>query len=176
MAVTGVDAQAALDSDWDEWLERVHATFQAVRYTCTHRLTDPTLAEPVAVAVAAGLVSRPSVFRYFGLPYSGRIAKLAETLIAEADAGELAPVCGWPELSGRLERMPRRHRDVLVVTCVRGADTDALAEALGCDPASAEAGRLAMLAFMRELARPGLPDRAEPAGSADPADHGPDTA
>ncbi len=152
----------ALASDWDEWFERVRATFEAVRYTCAHRLADPRLAEAVAVQVAAGLVSRPSVFRYFGLPYSGRIARLAEARIAEADAGQLAAVCGWIELRERLVQMPREHRDVLVVTCVRGHDVEALAATLGCDERSAEAGHEAMLAYMHELARPGLPPVPDP--------------
>ena len=146
-----------LDAEWDEWLDRVRATFEAVRYTCSHRLADPALAEPVAVQVAAGLVSRPAVFRYFGLPYSGRIARLAEARIAEADAGELATVCGWPELRERLEGVPTGHRETLVVMCVRGDDVEALAAVRGCDEATAEAGHEEMLAYMLELARPGLP-------------------
>lgn len=161
MAVAPVE-QSELASDWDAWFQRVRATFEAVRYTCAHRLADTALAEPVAVQVVAGLISRPSVFRYFGLPYSGRIARLAEARIAEADAGGLATVCGWVELRERLAGMPRGHRDVLVVTCVRGDDVEALAATLGCDEQSAKAGRAAMLAYMHELARPGLPPVPDP--------------
>ena len=153
-----------LTAEWDAWFERVRATYEAVRYTCSHRLADPALAEPVAEAVAAGLVSRPSIFRYFGLPYSGRIARLAEAHIAEADAGEFGTVCRWTELRERLAGMPVEHRDALVVTCVRGDDVAALAATLGCDEAAAEAGHEAMLAFMHELARPGLPARTDDAG------------
>ena len=43
------------------------------------------------------------------------------------------------------------------MTCVRGDDDAALAAAWGCDEAAAAAGRAAMLAFLRELVRPGLP-------------------
>lgn len=157
--MTGPDALAA---EYAEWLDRVRATYEAVRYTCSHRLADPALAGPVAVQVAAGLVSRPSIFRYFGLPFSGRIARLAEARIAEADAGELATVCDWAELRGRLEEMPAVHREALVVTCVRGDDVEALAAARGCDEAAAEAGHEAMLAYMLELARPGLPAVPDP--------------
>jgi hypothetical protein len=143
-----------VDADFAEWLERVRATYEAVRYTCTHRLADPALAGPVAVQVAAGLVARPAIFRYFGLPFSGRIAKLAEARIAEADAGDLASVCGWDELRTRLEEMPARHREALVVTCIRG---ESLAAALSIDDATAEARHESMLAHMLELAGPGLP-------------------
>lgn len=159
--MTGSDALAA---EFTEWLDRVCATYQAVEYTCSHRLADPALAEPVAVQVAAGLISRPSVFRYFGLPYSGRIARLAEARIAEAHAGELATVCGWPQLRERMEQIPRAHREVLVVTCVRGADIESLATTLGCDAAAAAARHEAMLSFMHELARPGLPTVPDPDG------------
>jgi hypothetical protein len=145
------------DADYAEWLERVRCTYEAVLYTCTHRLADPALAGPVAVQVAAGLVARPAIFRYFGLPFSGRIAKLAEARIAEADAGELASVCGWDELRTRLEEMPARHREALVVMCVRGEDVESLAAALGVDDATAEAMHESMLAHMLELAGPGLP-------------------
>lgn len=151
-----------LGSEFVAWLDRVRATFEAVQYTCAHRLADPGLAEPVAVQVAAGLVSRPSVFRYFGLPFSGRIARLAEARIAEADAGELATVCGWAELRSRLAEMPAVHRAALVVTCVRGDGVETLAATLGCDETVAKAGHAAMLAHLQELARPGLPAAPDP--------------
>ena len=144
-------------AEWAEWRERVRATYEAVEYTCAHRLADAALAGPVAVQVVAGLIARPQVFRYFGLPYSGRIAKLAEARLAEAAAGELAAVCGWAELSGRLDAMPESHRDALIVTCVRGEDDAALAAAWGCDEATAVAAHAAMLGYLRELVRPGLP-------------------
>ena len=55
--------------------------------------------------MVAGLIARPQVFRYFGLPYSGRIAKLAEARLAEAAAGELAAV----RRCGGAVRTPRRR-------------------------------------------------------------------
>jgi hypothetical protein len=152
----------SVGGDYAEWLDRVRATFEAVRYTCTHRLADASLAEQVSVQVVAGMVARPGVFRYFGLPYSGRIARLAEARIAEADAGELATVCTWSELRERLEQMPTHHRAVLAATCVRGDNIESLAAVLGCDHAAAEAEHAAMLAFMRELARPGLAPAPDP--------------
>ncbi|NMH98297.1 hypothetical protein [Pseudonocardia acidicola] len=144
------------------WVERVRATFEAVRYTCSHRLADPDLAEQVSVQVIAGLVSRPTVFRYFGLPYSGRIARLAETRIAEADAGRLATVCRWAELRQRLDSVPEEHREVLVAACIRGEDIPALAAGLSCTEQQAQARRESTLAFMHELASPGLPPAPDP--------------
>lgn len=150
--------------EYEVWLERVRATFEAVRYTCGHRLADPRLAEQVSVQVIAGMVSRPGVFRYFGLPYSGRIARLAEARIAEADAGSLAQVCAWVELRERLHAIPAEHREVLVLTCVRGLDVEALAAELACDEATAKARHESMLAFMHVLATPGLAPSPEPEG------------
>lgn len=92
------------------------------------------------------------MLRYFGLPFSGRIARLAETMLAEAAAGERTTVCAWAQLRERLDAVPDAHRDALVVTCVRGEDVSALAAVWSCD----DAGPAAMLAFIRELARPGL--------------------
>jgi DNA-directed RNA polymerase specialized sigma24 family protein len=155
-------ADATVARDFAEWLERVRATFEAVQYTCAHRLADPTLAEQVSVQVVAGMVSRPGVFRYFGLPYSGRIARLAEARIAEADAGDLTTVCRWSELRDRLVQLPDEHREALVVSCVRGGDIGALAEVLSCAESVAASRNEAMLRFMKELARPGLAPAPDP--------------
>jgi hypothetical protein len=142
--------------DYEEWLERVRATFEAVQYTCRHRLGDPALAEQVSVQVVAGLVARPAVFRYFGLPFSGRIARLAETRIVEADAGDLATVRGWTELRDLLAELPAEHRAAFVVTCVRGAGIESLATVLDCDETAAGARHEAMLAHLHEVTRPFL--------------------
>ncbi|HEX4392079.1 MAG TPA: hypothetical protein VH084_11135 [Mycobacterium sp.] len=148
----------SIDEEFDRWLERVHATHAAVLFTCTSRLRgDRTAAAQVAVQVLAGLVSRPSIFRYFGLPFSGRIARLAETRLAEAAAGELATVCGWQQLWERLESIPEGHREILVATCVRGDDMATLATGLLCDGDAAASRHAATLRFMLELAAPGLP-------------------
>jgi len=162
-SAAGVE-RAADDAEFAEWLDRVRSTYEAVLYTCAHRLSDPRLAGPVAVQVAAGLVSRPTVFRYFGLPYSGRIARLAEARLAEAEAGTLSAVCDWAELHSRLEGLPAEHREVLVAVCVRGEDVPTLARGLGCDERSAAARRASTLAFMHDVAAPGLPDAPDPEG------------
>ncbi len=149
-------------AEFAQWLDRVRATFEAVEYTVSHRLANPGLAAQVAVQVAAGLVSRPMVFRFQGLPYSGRLARLAETRIAEADAGTLATVCGWAELYARLGAVSAEHRDVLVRVCVRGEDLGTLAAGLDCDEAVATARRAATLSFMHDVAAPGLPPVPDP--------------
>ncbi len=148
--------------EFDQWLDRLGALYEAVRFTCTHRLADPELAEQVSVQVVAGMVARPAVFRYFGLPFSGRIAQLAEGLIVTADAGELATVCTWPELRDRLAGLPHGHREAFVVTCLRGGDVEELAAVLSCDEAVAEGRHEAMLTCVGELVRPGtVPVRTE---------------
>jgi hypothetical protein len=135
--------------EYAHWLERVRATYEAVCYTCSHRLADPRLAEQVSVQVVAGMITKPGVFRYSGLPYSGRIARLAEARIAEADAGRLASVCSWAELRAALAAVPPGHQDVLVATCVRGEAAD-------------EPARAATLGYMRAVAAPGLPPAPDP--------------
>jgi hypothetical protein len=157
-----VAAMRSVDVEYAEWFERVRATYEAVQYTCSHRLVDPSLAEQVSVQVIAGLVSRPTVFRYFGLPYSGRIARLAEARIAEADAGRLATVCSWAELRERLDSVPAQHQEVLVAACVWGEDAGELAARLACDEVAAAARREATLVYMHEVATPGLPPAADP--------------
>lgn len=160
MRVASVDREA----EFLGWVERVCATFEAVQYTCAHRLADARLAEQVGVQVVAGMLARPGVFRYFGLPYSGRIARLAEARIAEADAGVLSRVCGWAELRAQLDEMPAEHREALVVTCVRGEDVEALAAEMMCDEAVAQARHESMLMFMHTLAQPGLAAAPDPDG------------
>lgn len=144
-------------AEFAQWFDRVRATYEAVQFTVSHRLADPSLAPQVAVQVAAGLVSRPTVFRFQGLPYSGRIARLAETAIAQADAGALTTVCSWDELRARLAELPGEHRDVLVRACVRGEDLGTLAAGLHCDELTATQRRAATLAYMHAVAAPGLP-------------------
>ncbi len=159
-----LESDVSVEVEFAGWLDRVRATFEAVEYTCAHRLTDPALAEQVSVQVVAGMVARPAVFRYFGLPYSGRIARLAEARIAEAEAGELATVCRWTELRDRLAELAPEHREVLVVTCLRGGDVEELAAVLSCDEATAESRHEAMLTYVGELVEPGLAPVPDPDG------------
>ncbi|MPZ67395.1 MAG: hypothetical protein GEU83_18470 [Pseudonocardiaceae bacterium] len=153
-----MNAPAATEyaDEYVHWTERVRATYEAISYTCHHRLGDHQLAERVAVQVVAGLVARPGVFRYFGLPYSGRIAKLAEKRIAEAQQGRLAAVGDWDELRDSLDEVTAAHQEVFVLTCVRGCDDEEVAATLGCDPVAAAGRRDATMALMRHIATPHL--------------------
>src|SRR6478752_1850270 len=73
---------ASLVPEYEAWMERVCATHDAITYTCHHRLGNRSLAAQVSAQVLAGLLAKPKVFRYFGLPYSGRIARLAAARLA----------------------------------------------------------------------------------------------
>jgi DNA-directed RNA polymerase specialized sigma24 family protein len=92
------------------------------------------------------------VFRHWGLPYSGRIAKLAEAGIADARAGRAVGGGSWPVFRAALAAVPAEHQVCLVATCVEGLGDDALAEVWGCDTAAAGARRAETLAHMKELA------------------------
>ncbi len=150
------DATPALLPDYAEWLERVTATVQAVSYTCRVRLGGgpdaAVAAEAVALRVATGLVARPAVFRHWGLPYSGRIAKLAEAGIADAVAGSAVGAGSWRVFRAALVAVPPEHQATLVATCVEGLGDDELAATWGCDAVTAGARRAATLAHMKELA------------------------
>ncbi|GAA4846758.1 hypothetical protein ACFQ34_32515 [Pseudonocardia benzenivorans] len=145
-------------SGYRDWIARVTSTYEAIHYTCAHRLNEPSLAGQVAVQVVAGLIARPMVFRYFGLPYSGRIATLAEGYIADAEAGNLTLVGEWPRLYARLREVPAEHQEVFVGVCVAGDDLAGLAERLGCDEREAAPRRTATLELMRDLASAFLPE------------------
>jgi DNA-directed RNA polymerase specialized sigma24 family protein len=159
MAVT---TTTSLLPEYEAWMERVCATYEAITYTCHHRLGNRRLAEQVSVQVLAGLLAKPQVFRYFGLPYSGRIARLAESRLAEAQEGRLADVGSWQELLQGLNKLPLEHQEVFVLTCVRGDDDGQLASNLGCDTHTARLRRHSTMELMRELAAYALPPAALP--------------
>ncbi|MBV9649757.1 MAG: hypothetical protein JO296_06405 [Pseudonocardiales bacterium] len=143
--------------EYDAWIKRVCATYDAITYTCHHRLGNRRLAEQVSVQVVAGLLAKPKVFRYFGLPYSGRIARLAEARLAEAQEGRLADVGSWPHLLRELITLPPEHQEVLVFTCVQGDDDEHLASNLGCDTQTAKIRRHSTMELMHGLAACALP-------------------
>jgi hypothetical protein len=150
-----------LQQDYEHWLERLSATHDAVVYTCSYRLAHPADAAQVGVQVIGGLLARPGVFRYSGLPYSGAIARLAEARITAARDGRLPRACSWPTLLGTLSNVPQAHREVLVLTCVHGHDDEQIAALLHCTPPQAAERREATRTFFRGLAAAALP----------PADH-----
>ena len=146
------DVEAGLVPEYAEWLDRVTATYQAVSYTCRIRLGDAVAGEAVAMRVATGLVARPAVFRHWGLPFSGRIAKLAQDAIADARAGRVMTVGPWAPFRRALAAVPPEAQTMFVLTCVDGLGDDQLAERCGCDRATAEQRRAGVLDHMRALA------------------------
>lgn len=128
---------------YEEWLERLSATYSSVAYCCFHRLRDREAAECVSVEVVAEMLARPKVFRYFGLPFSGQIARLAEPRIAQARQ-ETTVVDGdsvWQELLTNLRDVSEEHQEVFVLTCIEGYSDLEVAGALGCDEDTARLRR-----------------------------------
>lgn len=140
-----------LRPDYAEWLTRVETTYQAVAYTCRVRLGDVADGEAVAVRVAEGLLARPRVFRYWGLPFSGRIASLAEDAIAAVGRGDDAPHRTWPEIRADLADLAPDEQHAVVLVCVEGCTDEELASALGCDAAAAVERRAGALARLRTV-------------------------
>jgi hypothetical protein len=151
------DSRTDLLTDYEGWLERISATYESVAYCCFYRLRDRALAEQVSVQVVAGLIGRPKIFKYFGLPYSGRIGRLAERRIAQARQGTLAMGGDWPELFAALVAMPTVNQEVLHLACVLGYDDAELATALECDEEEARIRRKHTIGYLEELSRRTLP-------------------
>ncbi|NMO90841.1 hypothetical protein [Actinomycetospora sp. TBRC 11914] len=143
---------AALLPEYARWLDRLTATYEAIAYTCRVRLGDRATADAVAVRVAAGLVARPAVFRHWGLPYSGRIARLAEDAIADARAGRLDRGGSWPALHRALAEVPVDIQTTFVLTCVDGLPDEEVAAHCGCDPATAGRRRTDAVEHVRAVA------------------------
>ncbi|MDQ3387438.1 MAG: hypothetical protein M3475_07575 [Actinomycetota bacterium] len=137
---------------YEEWLERLSATYNAVAYCCRHRLRDRAAAEYVSAEVVAEMLARPKVFGYYGLPYSGQIGRLAEPRIDRARQG--APMdsgSNWRELLARLRSVPKEHQTVFVLTCIEGNTDPEIAAALGCDEDTAKLRRERTMSLLREL-------------------------
>ncbi|PBI91132.1 Uncharacterised protein [Rhodococcus erythropolis] len=83
--------------------------------------------------VVVSMLARPRVFRYQGLPYAGRIAALAEPLIADPDGDWRAQQCPWEELAGRLFEMPTDLRNIHVAAHVHGLSAAEIGSVLGVD-------------------------------------------
>lgn len=149
---------------YEAWLDRVRATYEAVGYTCGHRLHDRELGDRVSAAVVAGLVSRPGVFRYQGLPFSGRIAVLAEARLDEAGEGRLAPGPEWFQLWAALTQVPPDVQDVFVLACVHGQQAGEIAATLGCTRDVATRRCEDVLRLMRKIGESGAVQTPDPGG------------
>ena len=119
---------------YEEWLERLTATYNAVAYCCFHRLRDRRAAECVSAEVVAEMLARPKVFGYYGLPFSGLIGRLAEPRIVRAkQETTVVGDPGWQELLSRLRNVSKEHQEVFVLTCIEGYTDPEVAGALDCD-------------------------------------------
>lgn len=138
--------------EYEHWLGRLRSTYESVTFACLHRLHDRALAESVGVHVVAGMLSRPGVFRFHGMPYSARIGHIAEDRIAAAKEGRLEPSEGWELLIGRLQKLPRSQREVVVLGYVHGLDPEAMAEHLGQSVATVRSLQIETLGTLRDIA------------------------
>lgn len=175
-----MNESARLLPEYADWLERVKMTRESVAYCCFHRLQrDASLAERVSVEVIAGLLARPKVFQYYGLPFSGRIAHLTEMAIARATADTPGGTCTWPVLQAALEALSFEQQEVVVQICVEGCEDDDLATTLGCSEAHARRLRDVTLAWLKQCSELVLPvnahrsRRAQPLSASRPPSVGP---
>ncbi|GAC1309650.1 MAG: hypothetical protein NVS2B3_09310 [Vulcanimicrobiaceae bacterium] len=127
------------------------ATYRSVSFCCLHRLDDRVLAERVGLRVVAGLVAKPTIFKFSGLPFSGRIGVLAEHWIAEARAGRMGADGRFADLYESLRALPDREREVFVLACVWGYDDATLARALACDETLARERRAVLFDHFEAL-------------------------
>ena len=141
--------------EYEEWLQRLSATYRSVAYCCFHRLRDREAAERVSIEVVAEMLARPKVFRYFGLPFSGQIGRLAEPRIVRARQGTTMVGGGgdasWQELVVRLRGLPEEHQAVFVLTCIEGHADPEVAIALGCNEDTARLRRENTMDLLRKL-------------------------
>jgi DNA-directed RNA polymerase specialized sigma24 family protein len=148
------EQQVDVEREYEAWLVRLSQTYASVMHCCRYRLGSPALAERVAVEVIAGLIARPKVWQYFGLPFSGRVAKLTEGSLADAaERGARSPGgLRFDELHDALAALPPPDRARFVEVCIEGRDDVALAVALRCDEEAARRGWEETLARLREIA------------------------
>lgn len=139
---------------YEEWLERLSATYGSVAHCCRYRLQDRAAAERVSMEVVAEMLARPKVFRYFGLPFSGQLATLAEPRIARIQQGmAMGGNMDWQELLVRLRSIPKERQEVFLLTCIEGYTDPDVAVALGCDEDVARLRRESTMHLLQELSR-----------------------
>lgn len=126
--------------EFEHWLNRVRDTHDSVRFTVGHRLRDWERAETVSVEVVVAMLKRPRVFRYQGLPYSGRIGTVAETILA-TDVDKKLSQPDWPTLVDYLLAMPLNLQPVHVAAFVHGLSDEQIADAIGGGTDNASAMR-----------------------------------
>ena len=150
---------------YEEWLERLSATYGSVAHCCLYRLQDRAAAENVSMEVVAEMLARPKVFRFFGLPFSGQLAKMAEPRIAQVQQGvTVGGNMDWQEFLVRLRSVSKEHQEVFLLTCIEGYTDPEIALALGCDEDAAKLRRESTMGLLQELSESVLaPAGREPA-------------
>jgi DNA-directed RNA polymerase specialized sigma24 family protein len=107
--------------------------------------------------VVAEMLARPKVFHYFGYPFLGQLANLAEPRIAQAlqekQQGETSDKTtkGWQELFSRLLDVSREQQEVFVLAYVEGQPDTEIATALECGEDLARQWRADVLLLLQEL-------------------------
>ncbi len=139
---------------YEEWLERLSATYGSVAHCCRYRLQDHAAAAAVSMEVVAEMLARPKVFRFFGLPFSGQLATLAEPRIARVQRGiKVGGDMEWQEFLVRLRGVSKEHQEVFLLTCIEGYTDPEVAVALGCDEDAARLRRESTMNLLQELSR-----------------------
>lgn len=130
-------------------------TYESVAHCCFYRLRDRGLAEQVSLTVIAGLIERPRVFRHFGLPFSGRVAHLAELgIVAALSESGIRCHGDWEGLRTRLLEVSPEGQRVFVMACVEGYSDADLAKALDLELDAAVVRRDETIGLMQDLCKP----------------------
>ena len=156
------DQQDSVEALYQDWIVRLRALYESVSFCCWHRLGDRDTADEISAQVVAGLVGKPKVFKYFGLPFSGRVARLTERGIADAQHGELGAGRGWDPLEEAIRSAPVEQREVLVHAWLNELDGADLAIELRCDEETAARRQEESLRFWRDLAAMSVPVDSQP--------------
>lgn len=155
---TATGSEQDLLPGYEEWLERLSATYGSVAHCCRYRLQDHAAAEGVSMEVVAEMLARPKVFRYFGLPFSGQLATLAEPRIARVRQGiAVGGGMDWRDLLVLLRGVSREHQEVFVLTCIEGYSDPEIAGVLGCDEGTARLRREKTLDLLRGFSESVVP-------------------
>lgn len=134
------------------WLSRVADTHDSVRYTVEHRVKDWRRAESVSVGVVLEMLKRPKVFRYQGLPYSGRIGSVAELLLAAPPSKRELAQPDWPTLVDYLNDMTTLQRAILVAFFVDNVEPSEVAASLAITSDAVVAARDSVVDYLAHSA------------------------
>lgn len=146
---------AELAEEFEGWVRRLEMTYRAVRYTCGHRLGDLDAGGRISAHVVASMLAKPNVFRYSGLPFSGRIARVAEPMLLAAAADPASfdpgPPTTWAQIEDGVRALPTAARHAFVGLIVLDSTEDDLAAVLGMTVADLRADHAVALQHLRGL-------------------------